>query len=103
MDIKEEPLDPLQEDTNLLPTKKELISVGIQTEEQPSPSPPPFYEEWSEGVRRSVWQPGYLPQPEPTGTNYSLKTKVNLYSNLFRMDPNGFCGTMDNILKNLQK
>ena len=66
MDIKEEPLDPLQDDVNLL-RKKEFVSIGLQTEELASPSPPPFYLEWEGGVRRSVWQPGYLPQPEPTG------------------------------------
>ena len=38
--------------------------VGIQTR---SPTPPTFATEWEEGVRSTVWNPGYLPQPFPTG------------------------------------
>jgi hypothetical protein len=40
---------------------RESRSAGCQT------SPPPFHTEWEEAVRRTVWQPGYIPQPEPPG------------------------------------
>ena len=51
----------------------EGVSVSVQTEPA---SPPPFYSEWEEGVRRSVWQPGYLPQPEPPGEILYLATRI---------------------------
>jgi hypothetical protein len=36
-------------------------------------SPPPFLTEWEEAVRRTVWQPGYIPQPEPPGRIHNLQ------------------------------
>ena len=47
--------------------REEGVSISVQTDPPRSPSPPPFYTEWEEGVRKSVWQPGYLPQPKPPG------------------------------------
>ena len=80
LDIKEEPVDSLlpEREGEGGAVKPEGVSVSIQTESPPSPSPPPFYTEWEEGVRRSVWQPGYLPQPEPPGTIQNLHSYQTL-------------------------
>jgi len=72
--IKEEPVD-------LLPPAGLLSGVSESCQTSPRTSPPPFTTEWEEGVRRSVWQPGYLPQPEPPGTlsaNWAEHSKILL-------------------------
>ncbi len=49
---------------------RESRSLGCQT------SPPPFHTEWEEAVRRTVWQPGYIPQPEPPGQFVTYDTRL---------------------------
>ena len=73
--IKEEPVD-------LLPPAGLLSGVSVSCQTSPRTSPPPFTTEWEEGVRRSVWQPGYLPQPEPPGTTRPFVKEYTFYPNM---------------------
>ena len=46
---------------------EETAAKRLRSEAGCQTCPPLFYTEWEEAVRRTVWQPGYIPRPEPPG------------------------------------